>query len=100
VRHELDAVAESVVETCRQGSKSVKAQILNDLIPRVAGVPCVFEQRAATITVRSRSVAPLCRALVVMGMADAKLDDAKPRDKPLQAMNLHATGSSDTFLYI
>lgn len=85
--HELDAAVESVVETYRRSSKSVRAQMLNDLSPRAADVLCVFGQRAAAMAVRTRSVAPLYRALVAMGMADARVEDAPWNLASLAAVN-------------
>ncbi|MFY1668877.1 hypothetical protein ACN27G_02800 [Plantactinospora sp. WMMB334] len=73
-----DAVVESVVLDYLGAPAGERRRMLEAVRPRAAGVLSAYGQRMAAIAVRTGSVLPLRRAVVALGMADARLPD--PRD--------------------
>ncbi|MCX4852118.1 hypothetical protein [Streptomyces sp. NBC_00893] len=85
--HELDEIVESVVAGYMQATPSSRGGILGTVRTRAAGVLSAYGERMAAIGVRTGSQAPLCRALVAMGMADRSLEDSRNNLIVLAAVN-------------
>jgi hypothetical protein len=87
VPHELDSVVDAAVSAYRSGSEDARRQLTGDLNADVAAVLSVYGERMAVLAVRTRSVEPLRRGLVGMGLAEGVLDDYRDNLIVLAAVN-------------
>ena len=85
--HELDAVVASAVAEYRAASPSARREMAENLQPRAAGVLSAYGQRMAAVAVRTGAVEPLRDGLVAMGVAEARLSDARDNLIVLAAVN-------------
>ncbi|MFH8442506.1 hypothetical protein ACH4D3_14930 [Streptomyces sp. NPDC018026] len=85
--HERDAAADAVITSYLKSPAPVRQRAIDDLDRRSASVLSVYGQRMASAAVRAGSVDTLRHGLVAVGMAQARLDDARENLYPLVALN-------------
>ncbi|MFF4472905.1 hypothetical protein ACFYZ3_25470 [Streptomyces sp. NPDC001599] len=85
--HERDAAVDAVITSYLKGTAPVRQRAIDDLGTRSASVLSVYGQRMASAAVRAGSVDTLRRGLVAVGMAQARLGDARENLYPLAALN-------------
>ncbi|WP_158716047.1 hypothetical protein [Streptomyces sp. NRRL B-24720] len=95
--HELDEIAESVVDGYMHAVPSFRHEILGTVSTRAAGVLSAYGERMAAVGVRTGSETPLGRALVAMGMADGNLEDSRDNLIVLAAVNHSAAVIESSF---
>nr|WP_239106664.1 hypothetical protein [Streptomyces rubrogriseus] len=85
--HERDAVVDAVITSYLEAAGPAGQRAIDDLNTRSASVLSVYGQRMASAAVRTGSVDTLRRGLVAVGMAQARLGDARENLYPLVALN-------------
>lgn len=87
IPHELDSIVDAVVSAYRSGSEEARRRLTRDLNADVAEVLSVYGERMAVLAVHTRSVEPLRRGLVGMGLAEGILADYRDNLIVLAAVN-------------
>ncbi|GGL65133.1 hypothetical protein GCM10010095_57710 [Streptomyces anthocyanicus] len=85
--HERDTIVDAVVTSYVKAAGPVRQRAIDDLDTRGASVLSVYGQRMASAAVRAGSVDTLRRGLVAVGMAQARLRDARENLYPLAALH-------------
>ncbi|MGV9392024.1 hypothetical protein ACWDQL_23205 [Streptomyces olivaceus] len=91
IPHELDSEVDAVIQAYTENSASGRQRAIDDLNARSASALSVYGQRMASTAVRSRSIEPLVRGIIAVGMAEERLGDARENLYPLVAINDSAT---------